>query len=125
MTSACIFMDTLRNETTDDKTFYSEDEPRRVFWTSPLDESFQSEGKPRRVYLLSSPTPPSPSHKLKKKLEMGMFCPNRAGMSPHVCEACGQVIPQDIPGTSTKDQKNYTKSFFIQATKLIIQFHYI
>ena len=32
--------------TTADKTFYSEDEPRRVFWTSPLDEIFYSEGEP-------------------------------------------------------------------------------
>ena len=33
--------------TTDDITFYSEDEPRRVYWTSPLDETFYSEGEPR------------------------------------------------------------------------------
>ena len=32
--------------TTDDNTFYSEDEPRRVYWTSPLDETFDSEEEP-------------------------------------------------------------------------------
>ena len=29
--------------TTDDNTFYSEDEPRRVYWTSPLGETFEYE----------------------------------------------------------------------------------
>ena len=32
--------------TTADNTFYSEDEPRRVYWTSPLDEAFDSETNP-------------------------------------------------------------------------------
>ena len=44
--------------TTDDNTFHSQDEPRRVYWTSPLDETFYSGGEPRRIYLLSSPSPP-------------------------------------------------------------------
>ena len=30
--------------TTDDKNFYSEDEPRRIRWIFPLDETFHSEG---------------------------------------------------------------------------------
>ena len=46
--------------TTDDNTFYSSDEQRRVYWTSPLDETFHSEGDPRRIYLMCSPSPPSP-----------------------------------------------------------------
>ena len=33
--------------TTDDNTFYSEDEPRFIYWTTPLDETFYSEGEPR------------------------------------------------------------------------------
>ena len=41
--------------TTDFNTSYSQDEPRSVHWTSPLDETFHSEGKPRRIYLQSSP----------------------------------------------------------------------
>ena len=32
--------------TTNDNTFYSEDEPRRVYWTSPLGETFESEDDP-------------------------------------------------------------------------------
>ena len=37
------------HNTADDNSFYSEDEPRRVYWTSPVDETFHSEGKPRRI----------------------------------------------------------------------------
>ena len=91
--------------TTDDNTFYSEDEPRRVYWTSPLNETFYSEGKPRRKYLLSSPSPPSPPLKMKMKLKIGMSFPKKGGMSQHVCEACGQTIPstKHIPGPSNKN----------------------
>ena len=32
--------------TTDNNTFYSEDEPRRVYWKSPLGETFESEDEP-------------------------------------------------------------------------------
>ena len=40
--------------TTDDNTLYSEDEQRRVYWTSPVDETFDSNDKFRRIYVLSS-----------------------------------------------------------------------
>ena len=30
--------------TTDDNTFYLQDKPRRIHWTSPLDETFNSQG---------------------------------------------------------------------------------
>ena len=63
--------------TTDQNTFYSEDERRRVYWTSPLDETFYSEGEPRRIYQLSSPSPASPPRKMKRKLEIGMSFPKR------------------------------------------------
>ena len=65
--------------TTDDNTFNSEDEPRRVYWTSPLDENFCSEGEPRGIYLLSSPSLPSPPRKMKRKLEIGMSFSRRRG----------------------------------------------
>ena len=63
--------------TTDDNTFYSEDEPRRVYWTSPLGETFESEDEPRKIYVLSpSPSPqPSPPRRLKRKLSLGMSFP--------------------------------------------------
>ena len=69
---------------TDDKPFYSEDEPRRVYWTSPLDGTFYSEGEPRRIYLLSNPSPLSPPGKMKRKLEIGMSFPKRRGVSQHI-----------------------------------------
>ena len=62
--------------TTDDNTFYSSDEPRRVYWTSPPDEANDSEDEPRRIYVLSSPTLPSP-RKMKRKLEIGMSFPKQ------------------------------------------------
>ena len=92
--------------TTDDNTFYSEDEPRLVFWTSPLGETFESEDEPRKIYVLSpSPSPqPSAPRRQKRKLSLGMSFPKEAGVSQHVCEACGQTIPstKDIPGPSRK-----------------------
>ena len=90
--------------TTDDNTFYLDDEPRRIHWTTLLDETFYWEGEPRRIYLLSSPSPPSPPRKMKRKLEMGMSFQKRRRVSQHVCEAGGLMIPsiKDIPGPSTK-----------------------
>ena len=89
--------------TSNDDTFYSEDEPRRVYWTSPLGETFQSEDEPRRIYLLSpSPSPPPPRAQ-KRKLSLGMSFPKEGGVSQHVCEACGQTIPpKDTPGPSNR-----------------------
>ena len=67
--------------TTDDNTFYSEDEPRRVYWTSPLGETFESEGEPRRIYVLSLSPSPQPSHprKEEKKVEPGNVLSMRGG----------------------------------------------
>ena len=92
--------------TTDDNTFYSEDEPRRVYWTSPRGESFESEDEPRRIYVLSpSPSPPpSPPRAQKRKISLGMSLPKDGGVSQHICEACGQTIPsvKDTPGPSSR-----------------------
>ena len=92
--------------TTDDNTFYSEDEPRRVYWTSPLGETFESEDEPRRIYVLSpSPSPqPSPPRRQKRKLSLGTSFPKERGVSQHVCEACEHTIPstKDIPGPSRR-----------------------
>ena len=47
--------------TTDDNTFYSSDEPRRVYWDSSPSETFDT-NEPRHVSSVSSPssTPPPP-----------------------------------------------------------------
>ena len=92
--------------TTDDNTFYSPDDPRRVYWTSPPDEAFDSEDELRRIYVLSSPSRPPPG-KMMSKLEIGTSFPKRRGLSQHVCEACGQTIPsteeaKDMPGSSNR-----------------------
>ena len=93
--------------TTDDNTFYSEDEPRRVYWTSPLGGTFESEDEPRRIYVLSpSPSPPpSPPRAQKRKIRLGMSFPKDGGVSQHICEACGQTIPavKDTPGPSSRN----------------------
>ena len=109
----------------DDNTFYSEYEPRRVHWNSLLDESILSEGEPRGNYLLPSQSLPSPPHKMKRKLEMGVSFPKTEGVSQHVSKACGQMIPptKDIPGPSTKDwNSTNSQTIFIHANKLIILF---
>ena len=65
------------HSTTDDNILSSEDERRRVHWTSLLDELFHSEGETRRVYLLSSPSPPSRPRIMKRKLEKEMCFPKK------------------------------------------------
>ena len=74
--------------TTDNNTFYSSDEPRRIYFHPPT----------------PSP-PPSPLRKLKRKLNLGMSFPKDGGVSQHVCEACGQTIPsaKDTPGPSSRN----------------------
>ena len=70
--------------TTENNNFCSDDEARRVHWTSPLDDTFNLEGEPRQIYLLSSPSPPSPPRKMKGKLELVIPFPRRRGVSQHV-----------------------------------------
>ena len=74
--------------TTNDDTFYSSDEPRRINFLSPT----------------PSP-PPSPPRKMKRRLSLGMAFPKTEGVSQHVCEACGQTIPavKDIRGPSSRN----------------------
>ena len=76
--------------TTDDKTFYSSDEPRRVYWDISSVDSFES-NEPRNVSVASSPssTPPPPRAQ-KRKLSLEMSFSKKRGVSQHTCEACGQ-----------------------------------
>ena len=76
--------------TTNDDTFFSSDEPRRICFLPPT----------------PSP-PPSPPRKMKRRLSLGMSFPKDGGVSQHVCEACGQTIPavKDIPGPSSMNYK--------------------
>ena len=62
---------------TDDATFYTDDEPRRVYWDYSPDDTFES-NEPRNVSIASSPssTPPTPGRQ-KRKLSMGCLFPKR------------------------------------------------
>ena len=74
--------------TTDNDTFWSSDEPRRIYFLPP-----------------SPASPPSPPRKKKRRLSLGMSFPKEGGVSQHVCEACGQTIPsaKDTPGPSSRN----------------------
>ena len=74
--------------TTDDNTFHSSDEPRRIYFLPP-----------------SPSPPPSPPRAQKRKISLGMSFPKDGGVSQHICEACGQIIPavKDTPGPSSRN----------------------
>ena len=74
--------------TTGNDTFYSSDEPRRIFFLPP-----------------SPASPTSPPRKLKRRLSLGMSFPKEGGVSQQACEICSQTIPsaKDIPGPSNRD----------------------
>ena len=65
--------------TTDDATFYTDDEPRRVYWDTLSSDTFDS-NEPRNVSVASSPfsTPP-PLRRQKRKLSIGMFFLKKSG----------------------------------------------
>ena len=74
--------------TTDDDTFHSSDEPRRIYFLPP-----------------SPSPPPSPPRSQKRRLSLAMSFPKDGGVSQHICEACGLTIlsAKDIPGPSNRD----------------------
>ena len=89
---------------TDNNTFHTSDEPRRVSWDLSSDDDLGS-SVPRNPSVASSPcTTPPPPRAQKKKFSLGMSFPKDGGVSQHVCEACGQTIPstKDIPGPSKR-----------------------
>ena len=81
--------------TTDNATFYTDDEPRRVYWDISSSNTFDS-NEPRNVSVASSPssTPPPPRRQ-KRELIIGMSFPKKRGVSQHTCEACSQPL---LPG---------------------------
>ena len=79
--------------TTDDATFYTDDEPRRVYWDISSSDTFDS-NEPRNVSVISSPSStPQPPRAQKRKLSIGMSFPKEGGVSQHTCEACSQHLP--------------------------------
>ena len=75
--------------TTDDATFYTDDEPRRVYWHISSSDTFDS-NEPRNLSVASShsSTPPPPRRQ-KRNLSIGMSFPQKEGVLLHTCEACG------------------------------------
>ena len=63
--------------TTDNDTFYTDDEPRRVYWDISSSDTFDS-NEPRNVSVASSPssTPPPPPQQ-KRRISMGMSFPQK------------------------------------------------
>ena len=90
---------------TGDNTFYTSDEPRRVYWDLSSDDDLGS-SVPKNPSVASSPcvTPPPPRAQ-KRKRSLGMSFPKDGGVSQHICEACGQTIPpiKDTPGPSSRN----------------------
>ena len=52
--------------TTDDATFYTDDEPRRVYWDISSSDTFDC-NEPRNVYVASSPSPTPPHPRRQKR----------------------------------------------------------
>ena len=83
--------------TTDDKAFYLEDEPRRIYWDNSSTSTFDS-NEPRTISFTSSSssTPPLPRRQ-KMKLSMSMYFLQSGGgwgrPWQHTCEACSQPLP--------------------------------
>ena len=72
--------------------------------TTTDDKAFCFDVEPRRSHFLpSSPSPPPPHRNLKRKMSLSMSFPKRRGVSQHLCEPCGQLLPKinDIPGSSS------------------------
>ena len=91
--------------TTDNDTFYTSDEPRRIYWDPSSDDDLGS-SLPRNPSVASSPCVTSPPPRAqKRKLSLGMSFPKEGGVSQHICEACGQIIPaaKDTPGPSSRN----------------------
>ena len=76
-------------------------------YTTTDNDSFYSSVEPRRIYFLppSPASPPSLPRKMKRRLSLGMSFPKEGRVSQHTCEACGQMIctAKDTPGPSSRN----------------------
>ena len=82
-----------RHTTTDNDTFYTDDEPRRVYWDISSSDTFDS-NEPRILSVVSGTSSTPPSRKQKRKLSIGMSFLKKGGVSQHTCEAFGQTLLQ-------------------------------
>ena len=95
--------------TTDDATFCTDDELRKVYWDISSSDTFDS-NEPRNVSVASSlsSTPPPPPQQ-KRRLSMETSFPQKGGVSQHTCEACGQPLLQGNPPIAYKKLKTLTE----------------
>ena len=102
---------------TDDATFYTGDEPRRVYGDISSSDTFDS-NEPRNVSVASSPssTPPPPRIH-KRKLGMGMSFPKKRRVSQHTYEACGRPL---MPKRHPNAQEKHTIHNFNQTLSIIM-----
>ena len=90
--------------TTDDSTFYSEDESRRVHWNSPWMKPLLR--KANSDEFICSPIHPAiTTSQIEGETRDGNIRSKTGGVSQHVSEACGKMLPttKDTPGPSKKD----------------------
>ena len=92
---------------TNDATFYSEDDTRRVYWDISSSDSFDS-NEPRPVSITSRPSStPQPPRRQKRKLSKRMGFPKKRGVSQHTIEAGGQPLPTRKTPWCSDWLKNY------------------
>ena len=81
--------------TTDDATFYTSDEPTRVYWDISTSDTFDSNERAKKCicrlerFLHSA----SSTRTKKKEIEHSDVFSQRGGVSQHTREACGQPLP--------------------------------
>ena len=104
--------------TADDNTFYSEGEPRRVFWDVPPNKVFDS-SEPRQASINSSPssTPPPPPRE-KRKLNMGMSSLQKGEVLQLICEPCSQPLP--VGKAQSCSGKNSNTNTFIRTLDYLL-----
>ena len=66
--------------TTDDVTFYTDDEPREIYWDISSSDTFDSK-EPRYVSVASSPSTTPPPRRQKRKLSITTSFPKKEGVS--------------------------------------------
>ena len=89
--------------TTDDNTFYTDDDPKRVYRDISSRDTFES-NEPKNVSIASSPssTPPPPRRQ-KRNLNMAMSFPKKGGASQHtVRHAARPYQPKRHPNNQEK-----------------------
>ena len=98
--------------TTDDATFYTDDEPRRVYWDILSSDTFDS-NEPRNVSVASSPSSiPPPPRRQKRKLSIGISFPKKGSVAAHL-----RGMPPNL--TAKKENLMLTRNL-----NILLNFHY-